>query len=372
VVAPSRAAPLPETSRLSPIDAMRGVAILLVLVYHCGPNAWRLPPWSESGWLELPSLGWRWLAVPFLHFGFVGVHAFFVLSGFCIHLRAARAIASDEHAPSPSLKRFFLRRFWRIYPPYWIALALFGLAIPLALHHAPASARDLGLHATMLHTFDPDTIFSINPAFWSLATEEQFYLAYPLALYAIREFGIRRVLLISLALSLFWRAGALSLAPVLPPTAENFLTWRVLVHSLFLPRWFEWLLGCFLAELVVDPRRPLTGKARPLSIAAAFFLLAGAATRLHLAADKLFSDAFFSSGFACITGALLAAPPTGIFSRALAALGRRAYGLYLIHQPILDAAGLPALARIILAPIAGILFSLGCERPFERLSKGVR
>jgi|SRR5579871_963693 len=348
---------------------MRGVAILLVLVYHAGANGWRLPPWRADGWIQLSTLGSKWLAVPFLHFGFAGVHLFFVLSGYCIHLRAARAI-SDGKPPLPSLRVFFLRRFWRIYPPYWIALGIFGLAAPLIAGKV-VSAPDLALHATMLHTLREQTIFSINPAFWSLATEEQFYLAYPLVLPLIARLGARRVVVGALALSLAWRAGALAL---IPPTPAHFLEWRVAVHALFLPRWYEWLLGCALAEAHASKSAVLEGKTRFLAIAGALLLLCAAATRVHAIADKLFSDSLFASAFAAITGAALAARPSAnraraAFSRALAFVGRRAYGLYLVHQPILDWESLSIAWRAALAPLAGFLFSYLCERPFERRSQ---
>jgi peptidoglycan/LPS O-acetylase OafA/YrhL len=356
------------TERDGGIDALRGVAIGLVLLYHAGPLGWRLAPYDSSGWLIWPSLGWKWLLVPFWHFGFSGVHAFFVLSGFCIHLRAAR-----QPGRPLDVKSYALRRFWRIYPPYWIALLAFGVIVPLAAGALP-SLSELLLHATMLHTLNERSFFSINPAFWSLATEEQFYLAYPLVLLALSRFGIRRVLLAALALSLVWRAVVLA---VLPPTVDNFMGWRVLVHGLFLPRWYDWLLGCWLAQLASAPGRPLAGRARPLALLGAALLLAAIATRLHIAADKLLSDVFFSSGYAAITGSVLAAQPVRqkiarTFVLFLRAMGRRAYGLYLVHQPILDWQRLATVLRLPLAMAAGWMFSRIFERPFEKRSQQVR
>jgi peptidoglycan/LPS O-acetylase OafA/YrhL len=368
------------------IDELRGLAILLVAIYHAGPLAWRLAPYGADGWLAWPRLPLHlWLAVPFLHFGFTGVHAFFVLSGFCIHLRAARARRRGE-TPLPALRPFFLRRFWRIYPPYWMALALFAAAPYVAqalgwsTRHTPPDAGDVALHAVMLHSLVPSSIFSINPAFWSLATEEQFYLAYPLLVRALSRWGMGRVLGVSLVVSLLWRALVLAL---IPPTVEHFLEYRVLIHALFLPRWYEWILGCWLAELCLAPS-PLVGRRRPLAVLAALLLLAGMATRVHVAVDKLLSDLFFSSGHAALIGAVLAGgasrgggSPTlgrlrGILGRALAALGRRAYGVYLMHQPILDLLDLPWLVRSGLAAAVSAVFSRFCERPFEERSRRLK
>jgi peptidoglycan/LPS O-acetylase OafA/YrhL len=347
------------------IDALRGVAIGLVLLYHAGPLSFRLAPYRSDGWLSWPTLGWKWLLVPLWHFGFSGVHAFFVLSGFCIHLRAARQRAQLD------VKSYALRRFWRIYPPYWIALGLFGLVVPLIAHQSPP-LTDLFLHAGMLHTLREGSFFSINPAFWSLATEEQFYLAYPLVLLALRRWKIGHVLGMALALSLIWRAAVLALVP---PTVESFMTWRVAVHGLFLPRWYDWLLGCWLAQLSCAPSRPLAGRTRGLALLGAALLLLAMATRVHVMADKLLSDLLFSSGYAAITGAVLGSEPVKTkiartFVLFLRGVGRRAYGLYLVHQPILDWARLGA-ARVPLAAAAGWLFSRIFERPFEKRSQQV-
>ena len=350
-----------------------------MVAYHSGPNEWRLPPRDAAGWLVWPALGAKWLLVPLLHFGYVGVHLFFVISGFCIHLRAARA-RRDPAARTLPVREFFLRRFWRIYPPYWIALGLFGIAVPVAAHAlgqaaAGYTAGDLALHASMLHTFSERAIFSINPAFWSIATEEQFYLIYPLILPLLaRAAAARRFSLVlgaALLVSLGVR-GAFFLA--VPATVEHFMTWRLL-SAFFLPRWFEWLLGCALAEAVVNPDNPLARHRRLLAIAAPLLLALAMACRVHVLADKLFADSLFGAGFAALAGALLggarADGSPGVIGRALTAVGRRAYGTYLIHQPILDGPWLPLPLRLVLAAAASALFSRFAERPFERRSQRV-
>jgi len=373
-------------ARDSGIDALRGVAILLVIAYHAGPLAFRLPPLGPDGWLVVPRLGAAWLAVPLFHFGFAGVHLFFVLSGFCIHASChhGRDFAPAAPGQKERARRYAYRRLMRIAPPYYLALAAFAWVLPalstaLARPAAPAAAWDVGVHALFAHGLSPRTIFSINPAFWSLATEMQFYAVYPLVAWAGLRFGLSRLLLAALLLSLAWRAAVLALVP---PTLDHFMVYRVWVHGFFVPRWFEWILGCWLAETAAGTvaggvERPRLPPARPAALAGAALLVLAMATRVHVVIDKLLADSLFSLGFALVIAAVLGREraraavgrgPGGPL-RALCAVGRRSYGTYLVHQPILDGDWLPLLPRLLLTAAASALFSRFAERPFERWAR---
>ena len=98
-------------ARLERIDQLRGVAALAVVVCHAAVSAYRGAP-------NLGGAPWPWLG-----FGYLGVPLFFVISGFCIHLPQARLLASPA-AGRPAWRRFFARRFWRLYPPYLAAIAV--------------------------------------------------------------------------------------------------------------------------------------------------------------------------------------------------------------------------------------------------------
>lgn len=374
------------------IDRLRGVAILLVVAYHAGPLAWRVAPYGPDGVIDLPSLGAWWLAVPVLHFGFTGVHLFFVISGFCIHASARGGRALFDPAtrrPVPGgLRDYAWRRLLRIAPPYWVALLLFGVAVPMACaalgRPAPGGATvatptDLAAHALFLHGLSAKTIFSIDPAFWSLATEMEFYAAYPLVAWALLRFGARRVLLAALLISLAWRTAVLLR---FAPTVENFMIYRVWLHGFFVPRWYEWILGCWLAEAAGGGAldRPARWQAAPWAGAA--LLLLAMLCRAHVAIDKLFADLLFGTGFALVLGGALAAERRAGAAqlerverggwaawpgRALAAVGRRSYGVYLAHQPILDGEWLRLGPRLLIGAVVSALFALGVERPFERL-----
>ncbi|HZY87421.1 MAG TPA: acyltransferase family protein, partial [Gemmataceae bacterium] len=94
-------------SRLTAVDALRGLAALGVVFSHVA-HPWTVAH-SFKGWLFLP-----------VEFGKQGVTLFLVISGLCIHLGAARALAREEGARC-DWRAFWARRFRRLYPPYLAA-----------------------------------------------------------------------------------------------------------------------------------------------------------------------------------------------------------------------------------------------------------
>jgi peptidoglycan/LPS O-acetylase OafA/YrhL len=229
--------------RLSSIDALRGAAALGVVLYHTiGPNA-RFGP-RVLNWLALPIL-------PTIRFGYVGVFLFFVISGFCIHLSRAKAHAENK-APV-GFTNFWKRRFRRLYPPYLIALILYlGItAFTTKFELTPFYVWDVISHLLMLHNLDSHTVYSINGVFWTLAIEEQLYLAYFLLLFLRKRWGWRRTLAACLAARVLWFVISTAIRerykvdiPISEGAASHWFTWAlgaVSVEALFglvkLPRW---------------------------------------------------------------------------------------------------------------------------------------
>ena len=183
-----------EPARLRSIDALRGIAAMGVVVYHCIG----IGPYLQSRFflvrypvqlIQLTS-----------SFGYIGVFLFFVISGFCIHLQWARAQASGV-TPTIHFGSFWKRRIRRLYPPYIIALALYLLltAWSIGIDVSHFFIYDVLMHLLMLHNLDPHTCYSINGVFWTLAIEEQLYLAYFLLLFLRRRWGWTTTLIVCLA-----------------------------------------------------------------------------------------------------------------------------------------------------------------------------
>ncbi len=109
--------------------------------------------------------------------GFLGVDLFFAISGFLITTLLLR----ERHATGGiSLRRFFMRRTLRIFPPYFALLAATAFALwlvfPGASMRAPFFAELPYLATYTSNWVEISTLFAIT---WSLATEEQFYLVWP-------------------------------------------------------------------------------------------------------------------------------------------------------------------------------------------------
>lgn len=166
----------PSAERVPVLDGIRGIAILLVMMFHFWAvgTARRPFPW-ERVYSSVAGMGW------------IGVDLFFVLSGFLI-----TGILFDSRNSLHYFRVFYGRRIVRIFPLYYGALAFFFLVIPIVLPHLHhAAAFNIGTNTTgkllawtyLLNWYEGLRGFDIIPHplqhFWSLAIEEQFYLVWP-------------------------------------------------------------------------------------------------------------------------------------------------------------------------------------------------
>src|SRR5947207_8218239 len=142
------------------LDLLRALAIIVVVIYHAALFGFKLPGRVDR-------------------FGWIGVDLFFVLSGYLIGGQLLAPLAREQ---SIKLGRFFARRVLRIMPAYFVILAVYFL-LPLWREYPDMaqplwkfllSVQNIALHG--------GTAFSHA---WSLAVEDQFYLALPFILLVV-------------------------------------------------------------------------------------------------------------------------------------------------------------------------------------------
>jgi peptidoglycan/LPS O-acetylase OafA/YrhL len=173
------------------LDIARGFAILIVFLGHCLRPAYGFFDLPWDGWFRDFDVPRSFLALLPITYGWTGVAIFFVVSGFCIHL-------SHMNSGEKDFRSFFVRRLFRIYPPYLFALLFFAFVYPfkfISQFDNFSGWVQLVTHGLLIHNFNQDTFFGINPVFWSIAVEVQLYCMYPLLILIVSKTGWRRALI---------------------------------------------------------------------------------------------------------------------------------------------------------------------------------
>lgn len=174
--------PVPKSGKLNGVEALRGIAAMLVVARHATfILATHFPAPFGSFW----------------EFGRAGVDFFFVLSGFIITYVHLSDIGHPRTFPS-----FWVKRLLRIYPVYWIITALFGLL--LFLSPTPGRLEQNFAHIVFSALLMPETADPILEVGWTLRHELLFYTLFSVMLLQ-RQFGI--ALLAAWGLGILWNMG---------------------------------------------------------------------------------------------------------------------------------------------------------------------
>jgi peptidoglycan/LPS O-acetylase OafA/YrhL len=273
--------PRPIRGRAAAVDELKGVGIILIILYHAG---------GVLGWTND------------LH-GEVGVDIFVILSGVGLALGAAEQPAG----------KFLWRRFLRIYPAYWIALTLW-LVLGYSLLGFHFHATDIALHYLGLHAwFGSYHGIVINDSFWFITLIVSLYVLY---LPVRRLLDRPDVLLLAGAAISFLAA----LAYFEAESPVGFAT-----VSLRIPGFFLGLLaGRLLRDGVLE--LPLTA---PLGIAAAILIY------LPSVFGFMFT-AVWLGGALMLLYVFALGPALSLATRAaLAYVGTLSLELFLLHQPLI-------------------------------------
>jgi peptidoglycan/LPS O-acetylase OafA/YrhL len=286
----------PTARHLPALDGVRGVAILLVFLYHFGG------PFKGE-----PGLPQKLIRVGFAG-GWIGVDLFFVLSGFLI----TRNLLSDTGDSRGTLLRFWRNRALRIFPLYY----LFLIALSL-LGDVPDASYWL-YYCNWTQPFRLAELGSVRSHLWSLAVEEQFYLLWPFAvLFSSRQRFAR----------LCW--SIVLLAPVLRAVAvwsgvEPMLIYRATAFRIDALVWGALLaLGIRWSRLVWWG----VGLTIPTVIICRGF-------QFGVSSMQIVGYSGIALSCAAVVGWAAQRSPRVLQARALRLAGKYSYGAYLLHWPL--------------------------------------
>lgn len=319
-----------EASRyFAELDGLRAVSVLMVVMIHMGDALW----------------------AP-LH-GNLGVIIFFVISGYLITTLLLREQRRDGKV---SLRGFYLRRAFRIFPLYYLALAGYSLLVLAGFGTNPGDYGERLIYfLTYLNEFAGTGTFSHS---WSLGIEEKFYLLWPLLAFVVPATARRRP----------WLAAGLLVASAAV---------GVVAPNGYLGLYVPILAGCCLAVSMATERgfRAAAWLARP-----AMSVLTIAVALVVMALDNI--DGHVHVVFAI---AVTLTFPTFLIGRQgarrwltirpLTFVGQRSYAVYLFHPLVLSVVdlGMPRqgpvwmqATRLVLVTVGSLLVADILFRTFER------
>lgn len=323
---PAQARPAAKKSRYIPsLDGLRTLAVLAVIAYH--------------------------MNIPWMIGGLAGVTIFFVLSGYLI---TSLLVAEWERAKTIDLPQFWLRRVRRLFPAIVTAILATAALCTLFNHELLTKMRpdiipSLLFFNNWWQIFQDVSYFealgapSPLTAFWSLAIEEQFYLVWPVALLIAFKLGAKRKHIVRAIIVLIVVSSvemALLYDPNVDPSRVYYGTDT---------RAFSLLVGALLAflwpsaDLGMHGARAIDKRTRMVLDGVGIAALAGLLLMLMFASG--FSPFPYRGGMlitSLLTAVLIAVlvHPDSMLARVFAFsplvwIGKRSYGMYLWHYPIL-------------------------------------
>jgi peptidoglycan/LPS O-acetylase OafA/YrhL len=327
LTAESRSRQAPGGAHIPELDGLRGIAVLLVVLFHFSIVLSMAPG---------PLKALRTLFTP----GWTGVDLFFILSGCLI-----TGILLDEKGATGYFRRFYIRRMLRIFPVYYLALIIgFTVARAWVLPpHGVSTVTSLAYLANFSNWLSLGglEIPGLNH-YWSLAVEEQFYLCWPLAVFFLSRKMLLRVL-----------TGLIVLAPavryaILVTVADPEVAKRI-AYVLTPARADGLAFGALVAILLREPRlRTAIVRYATAAISAIVIVLLAwfglkARFRLESAATLSVLYTLLSVAYGLIVFRSASRTCTNdltqriLRSRILRKAGRYSYAAYVFHFPLLVA-----------------------------------
>lgn len=302
-----------QHNKLAYVDALRGLAILAVVLVHC----------AQYGSNAYPGVISTILAK-----GQMGVQLFYVMSALTLFLSYERRLTKELHPD----RNFFIRRFFRIAPMYYLGILYYlwqnGRGPNFWTGFGPGiTDANIAANFTFLHGFNPYWFNSLVPGGWSIAVEMCFYLLIPFLFRWVRDGRAAfRAFLVVLLVRLVLHVVMLKLQPI-----DNTWLWREFLYYYLPSQLPVFMLGILLHYVLRG--RPEDHAMRPLDL----FAFAGLLI-LHLATGRevlIPPHVLFGIAFVLLAWTLAHKPFRLVVNPVVRHIGMVSFSLYLVHFAVL-------------------------------------
>lgn len=312
-----------DRKRVPGLDCGRAIAVVSVVAVHLSFQFPHLPHWAKI----------------VARMGQYGVQLFFVISAVTIFmtLEAERARYAST---GQIVLRFYVKRFFRIAPLYYVAIVGYGLmswyTYTFQADHAsilgPHDTSDILLNLFFVHALSDSAINNVVPGGWSIGVEMLFYLIAPLVFFCT---GGSRSRLAALSVLLMSACAASLITGAcggrLECSVQNntfFYFWPPVQVPCFLVGFWCWnLFGPYLVGQVQLSRRGM-------AVALFVSILCGAGTAVlgvWLGLAHELAPIVAACGAAALLLACCSRADRSLTARIADAIGRESYGVYLWH-----------------------------------------
>lgn len=352
-------------SRFKNIDALRGMAAILVIWMHSSEFFARLPGGAGVS-------AWPYALARVIDFGRIGVVLFFAISGFVI-------LSSLKDRSNGWMREFAIRRFFRLYPVYWLSIPIGILTIATFGDPIP-SAGSILANFSMLQEYIG--FESVQGIYWTLHVEIIFYMLCAVLFLFYLSDNDKALAICVLLSALIFILARLVIAYLHIDPRSVLHSFGMLALHLSIMFWgalvrlhFERKVHSYIAYTV------LYGYAAGLSVLLCTTIILGALSKLALDSD------YFGLGVAYPLGLLIFV--LGCYSKMLGNrvttyLGQLSYSLYLFHNTVIcvvyfcisrSGMQISTTGSLLLAIVVSILATIVCaglifrfvEQPLIRL-----
>lgn len=295
--------------KLAYINALRGLAIIIVVFSHVqnfGIGLYKMHPYI----------------IPLLDTGLIGVQLFFILSAFTL-FRSYHIRSQYETGP---IKNFFIRRFFRIAPLFYIAIVYYVWQYNTNPQQTfPVTPLHIISSVAFLNSFSAYWVTSVVPGGWTIGIEMIFYMMLPVLFIYIKN---SRQAFNFLVIAILFRLAIIFLLQI-HPLINDVRIWHIFLYFSFPNQLFVFAFGILMYYIITDDYKMILSPKYMIILCILLILETTYRNELFLSKFFLFNTALF-----LFSVAISKFQSKILVNNFFIYIGKISYSVYLVHNAV--------------------------------------